>query len=174
MSTKNINPEINDIMNDEEKQYKSGGKQTRILVVDDHPLVHEELVQLLSGEPILEVCGATQNADQALEIIERQPIDLVIVNVSMNNTAALQLAEKIRLWHPKLAVLTFSIPARDELLYVKTVLQSGIRGYVVNSKTTEEIITAIRDVQSLLKSAIFGFTIYVKAERSVIDDFRGS
>lgn len=164
MGTKNIGPEIGDIMNDREEQYKPAGKQTRILVVDDHPLVHEELVQLLNGEPVLEVCGATQNADQALEIIEEQPIDLVIVNVSMNNTAALQLAEKIRLWRPKLAVLTFSIPARDELLYVKAILQSGIRGYVVNSKTTEKIITAIRDVESLVRSGIFGFTICVRTE----------
>ena len=167
MGMKNINSESGDIMNnEEEKQYKSGGKQTRILVVDDHPLVHEELLHLLNREPVLKVCGATQNADQALEIIEKQQIDLVIVNVSMNNTAALQLAEKIRLWRPKLAVLTFSIPVRDELLYVKTVLQSGIRGYVVNSKTTEEVITAIRAVESLVRSGIFGFTICVRAEGS--------
>ena len=165
MSTKNIDPEIDDIMNDREQQYNTGGRQTRILVVDDHPLVHEELVQLINREPALEVCAATQNTNQALKIIEKQPIDLVIVNVSMSNTAALQLAEKIRLWCPKLAVLTFSIPARDELLYVKAILQSGIRGYVVNSKTTEEIITAIRDVESLVRSGILGFTICVRAER---------
>ena len=163
MNTRNINLQIDNIMNDEEKQYKFGDKQTRILVVDDHPLVQEELVRLLNKESLLEVCRVTQNMDQALEIIEKQPIDLAIVNVSMNNTAALQLTGKIQLWYPKLAILTFSIPARDELLYVKTVLQSGIRGYVVNSKTTEEIIAAIRDIQSLLKSSIFGFTICVKA-----------
>lgn len=162
MDTKNINLEISDIMNEKEEG-RHDDKQARILVVDDHPLVQDELVRLLNRESVFKVCGATQNVDQALEVIKEQPIDLVIINISMNNTAALQLAGKIRLWRPKLAVLTFSIPARDELRYVKTILQSGIRGCVVNSKTTEEIIAAIRDIQSLLKSAIFGFTICVKA-----------
>jgi len=174
MSLKNINPENADIMIDKEKQYKSGGKQTRIFIIDDHPLVRKELVDRLKGEPNFKVYGATQNKDQALEIIKKQPIDLVIVNVSMNNSATRHLAEKIRLCHPKLTVLTFSIPARDELLYVKNVLQSGTRGYVVSRKTTEKIITAIRDVESLVRSGICGFTVSVRIERSLTDDFRGN
>ncbi len=172
MNTWNVNPEIDNIMNEKEEQHEADGEQIRILVVDDHPLVHQELVRLISVEPGFTVCAEAESTRRSLEILEKQQIDLAIVNISLESTDSVRLAEEVRLRFPNLSVLTFSISIYDELLYVKSVLQKGNAGYVVNQGTTEQIMTGIRHVQSLLRSGVFGANIRVEVKRSVSHDHK--
>jgi len=142
------------------------------LVVDDHPLVHHGLVRLINEEPDLAVCAEARSTRQSLAILEKQKIDLAIVNISLDSSESTGLAEEARLQYPNLSVLTFSVSAHDELLYLRNVLQEGSVGYVVNQKTTEQIMTALRYVQSLLRSGVFGATIRVEVRRSMSHDNR--
>ena len=159
-------------MNEKEEQHEAGGKQIRIMVVDGHPLVHHELMRLISEEPGITVCAEAESTRRSVEILEKQQIELAIVNISLDSTDSIRLAEEIRLRFPSLSVLTFSISIYDELLYVKNFLQKGSAGYVVNQGTTEQIMTAIRHVQSLLTSGVSGVTIRVEVERSMPHDHK--
>ncbi len=128
-----------------EKQEKSENK-TRILVVDDHPVVRQGLIQLINHESDLVVFAEAENAAQALEVLEKESVDIAVVDISLNGTNGIQLTEKIKSKYLDLPVLILTI--HDEALYAKRALEAGAKGYVNKREAAETIITAIRLVLS--------------------------
>lgn len=123
------------------KQEKSGNK-TRILVVDDHPVVRRGLIQLINHESDLMVCAEAENAGQALEALEKDGADIAVVDISLNGTNGIQLTEKIKSKYPDLPILILTI--HDEAVYAKRALEAGAGGYVNKREAAETIIAAIR------------------------------
>ena len=118
---------------------------TRILIVDDDPVVRRLLTISLNRQSGLTVCAAAENASQALEILEKQPVDLAIVDISLNGTSGLELTERINLRWPDLLVLIFS--SHNEAAYVRRAFRRGARGYVVKHlDVSEELSGAIYEV----------------------------
>jgi len=128
-----------------EKEYRNIGK-TKILIVDDHPVVRQGISSLLNMESDLVVCAEAEDADQALEALEKEAIDLAIVDISLNGTDGIELTKKIKSIHPDLPVLILTI--HDEALYVKRALEAGARGYVNKREAAETIVAAIQLVLS--------------------------
>jgi DNA-binding NarL/FixJ family response regulator len=118
----------------------------RILVVDDHPVVRQGLIQLINHELDLVVFAEAENAAQALEALATEIVNLAIVDISLNGTNGIQLTEKIKSKHPDLPVLILTI--HDEAVYAKRALEAGAKGYVNKREAAETIITAIRLVLS--------------------------
>lgn len=123
----------------EENQDQS---KSRILIVDDHTVVRQGLTLLIGQEPDLVVCSEAENASQALEAIEKQQVDLAIVDISLDGPNGIQLTERIKSRHPHLPVLVLTM--HDEELYVKRAFQAGAKGYITKHEAAETIITAIR------------------------------
>lgn len=159
----------NEVMNGEKEQHDKGENKTRILVIEDHAIVCQGLTLVINREPDLVVSANAGNADEALEVVEKQQVDLAMVDISLKGANGSQIAEKIKLKCPNLPVLILSM--RNEALYSKHALRARAKEYVVNKEATEQIIKALRYVQSLLRSQIFGFTVCVKIEGSVGDDY---
>jgi len=118
--------------------------KNRILIVDDHPAVYQGLMQLINYEPDLVVCAMAENTSQALNSIEKQPIDLAVVDISLNGENGLDLTKKIKAKWPTLPVLIFSL--HDESHWVKSAFEVGARGYITKGEATKKIIKAIRQV----------------------------
>ncbi|MHC4637026.1 MAG: response regulator [Planctomycetota bacterium] len=133
-------------MNEKKEQYEKNEGKTRILIVDDHPVVRQGLIQLINHEPDLVVSAEAENAAQALEVLEKESVDIAIVDISLNGTNGIQLTEKIKSKYPDLPVLILTI--HDEAVYAKHTLEAGAKGYVNKREAAETIITAIRLVIS--------------------------
>ncbi len=118
--------------------------KNRILIVDDHPVVRQGLMQLINYEPDLVVCAMAENTSQALNFIEKQPIDLAVVDISLNGENGLELTEKIKTKWPTLPVLILSL--HNESHCVKSAFEVGASGYVTKDEATKKIIKAIRHV----------------------------
>ena len=116
----------------------------RVLLVDDHPIMHKGMAGLLATEPDLTICAHAENAVQALAALRAGPFDLVILDVSLRGVSGIDLLKDIRLHWPKLPVLMFSM--HDEMLYAERTLRAGARGYVMKQEAVGRIITAIRRV----------------------------
>jgi two-component system chemotaxis response regulator CheB len=80
----------------------------RILIVDDSVAVRRALTDAIDGEPGLSVCGAAPNGVLALELIERTPPDLVVLDLEMPVMDGLEFLTHLRPTHPRLPVLVFS------------------------------------------------------------------
>ena len=118
----------------------------RILVVDDHPILREGLLQSINRESDLMVCGEAENAHQALVAISKLKPDLVLVDIGLPGKSGFELVKDVRTVHPEVPVLVLSM--HDESLYAERVLRAGARGYVMKHEPPGKLIEAIRTVLS--------------------------
>lgn len=118
--------------------------ETKILLVDDHPLMREGLSQWISAEPGFEVAGMVGSVQEALAFVESDSPDLVITDLSLPGRNGLELIKDLGATHPKLPVIALSM--HDELLYAERVLRAGGRGYLMKDSSPECIISAIHTV----------------------------
>ena len=125
-----------------EQPVRQQGKQKKVLIVDDHAVVREGLRLLIEQENDLQVSATTETAEEALEAIDNNEIDIAVVDISLNGTSGLQLTERIKTKRPHLPVLILTM--HDEELYVKRAFRAGARGFVTKHEASETIITAIR------------------------------
>ena len=125
-------------------------RKTRILVVDDHPIVCDGLTDLIHHEADLVVSAKAGNAAEAIKAVKQQRIDLAIVDMLLKNATGVQVTKKIKAICPNLIVLIFSMS--DELRYIKQAFEVGARGYITKDELSEEIVNAIRQI---LKGKIY-------------------
>ena len=116
----------------------------RIFVVDDHPIVRGGLIQLISEEADLEVCGQAGEAETALAEIEKLRPDLALVDISLEGRDGLDLLKDLQLRIKEMPVLVLSM--HDELMYAERALRAGARGYIMKQEATEKLLDAIRKV----------------------------
>ncbi len=117
---------------------------TRILIVDDHPLIRERLADILNRENDLTVCGEAEDRRGAMDAIKKHSPDLVIVDLTLKNSDGLELIKDVRAAWPKIAVLVVSM--HDESLFAERVIRAGARGYITKQEATRNILTAVRRV----------------------------
>jgi DNA-binding NarL/FixJ family response regulator len=116
----------------------------KILLVDDHPLVREGLVNLISQQADLQICGEATNEPQALELIRTAQPHVAIVDISLENGSGIELIKSIKAMFPAVTVLVLSM--HDESLYAERALRAGARGYVMKREAAKKVIEAIRCV----------------------------
>ena len=117
---------------------------TRILIVDDHPLIRQGIRMLAEQEPDLEVCGEAESAAEALEVMERAACDLAVVDLTLKASSGLELIKDIRVRWPDVRILVLSM--RDEGFYAERVLRAGARGYVTKEEGPAKVLEGIRKV----------------------------
>lgn len=121
-------------------------KRTRILLVDDHPLVRERLAEVINREADLTVCAEAEDRHEAIETIKARHPGLVIVDLTLKNSDGVELIKDIHSRWP--ALLTLVVSMHDESLYAERVLRAGARGYITKQEATRNILRAIRRVLS--------------------------
>jgi DNA-binding NarL/FixJ family response regulator len=118
--------------------------KAKLLLVDDHPIIREGLIQILSAEPDLEVCGETGDAREAVLIAQSLQPDLAVIDLSLAEASGLDLLKDIRIRSPKTSILVLSM--HDEELYAERVIRAGARGYVMKGERSKVLLEAVRKV----------------------------
>lgn len=118
--------------------------RARVFVVDDHPLVRESLVALINRQPDLCVRGQAEDSAGAFATLVREPVDVVVVDLSLPGESGLELIKRLQALSPPPAVLVLSM--HDEAFYAERALRAGAMGYVMKQETTDKVITAIREI----------------------------
>jgi DNA-binding NarL/FixJ family response regulator len=121
-------------------------KATRIVLVDDHPVVRDGLADAINLEPDLTVCATAEDGPEALQAIERTRPDLAVIDLMLKSSSGLELIKDVHARWPKLLILVVSM--HDETLYAERVLRAGARGYITKQQATRDILLAIRRVLS--------------------------
>jgi DNA-binding NarL/FixJ family response regulator len=118
--------------------------KTRFVVVDDHPLLRDGIVKLLSAQQGLEPCGEADNVADAKRLVVSQKPDLMLLDLRLKSGDSLDLIKTLKVESPKLRILVIS--QHDEMLFAERALRSGASGYVMKENATDEILTAVRSV----------------------------
>lgn len=120
-------------------------RKIRILVVDDHPIVHEGLEMVFSREKDFEICGFADSASAALAMVDKTEPDLVIIDISLKGgVSGIELIKGVRGRYPELKMLVLSM--HEESIYAERVIRAGARGYVKKEEMSDEITIAIKSV----------------------------
>lgn len=117
-----------------------------ILIVDDHYMVRRGLVEFLSQQPDLTVCDAVATAQEALDVADREPVDLAIVDISLGQIDGITLTDMLKQRHPNLIILILSM--HDEHLYGPRALRAGASGFVAKQQAGDTLLDAIHRVLS--------------------------
>jgi len=114
----------------------------RIMIVDDHALVRRGMAHVVrdcfSEADVVEAGGA----DEAIHVMETDPVDIALVDVRMPNTDGLDLLHDIRTSWPKVPVIMLT--TFDHAHYVRRALAEGAAGYLLKDATPEDLEQAIK------------------------------
>ena len=121
---------------------QAGVVKSRIMMVDDHPIVREGMALFLNAQPDLHLCCEAGNALEALERMPSCNPALVIVDVSLKQDSGLELLKALRRRYPLVALLAMS--QHDEAIFAERALRAGANGYLMKQEATGKILSAIR------------------------------
>ena len=118
----------------------------RIFLVDDHQIVRAGFKQLLEMEPGWEVVGEAGSVAELADSMLRVQFDVMVLDLSLPDGDGLVLLRQVLSKHPDMAVVVMSM--HEGALYVQDAMSSGARAYVTKRSGFEELVEALKVVQS--------------------------
>jgi DNA-binding NarL/FixJ family response regulator len=118
--------------------------KSKILIVDDHPVVREGLAMHLATQPDLEVCGEAEDLPGALTLLASVQPDVAIIDISLRNSNGIDLIRRIKDRHDAVRILVWSM--YPENLYAERALRAGAQGYLNKGQATHHVLDAIRAI----------------------------
>ncbi len=120
------------------------GARSRLLLVDDHPILRAGLRMLLELEPDLQVVAEAGGTDEALALLPGALPDLVVTDIAMPGRGGLELVDELRAGWPGIRILVLSAYNDDE--YIRAALTRGVQGFVLKDSSREELLLGVRTV----------------------------
>ncbi len=117
---------------------------TRILIVDDHPLVRGGLRTLLERDGEFTVVGEGADGYEAIELAAQHLPDVILLDVAMPRLNGTEAAQRIREKLPSVSIIMVSMHADEG--YVLRALKSGVSGYLLKASPEAEVLSAVRAV----------------------------
>ena len=118
----------------------------RLLLVDDHPVVRRGISLCLAQAEQMTVVGEAANGLEALQKARELLPEIILMDIEMPHMSGLAVAETLHRELPQIKVLILSMHTHRE--YVRRILESGARGYVLKKAPLEELIRAIEAVHN--------------------------
>lgn len=116
----------------------------KILIADDHAIVRKGLIELLREEfPLLSIFEAV-NSQQTLDILAKDKMDVILLDISMPGRNGLETLKQIRSNGVKSPVLMLSMHPEDQ--YAIRSLKAGASGFINKETATEELLTAVNRI----------------------------
>ncbi|MEL7409432.1 MAG: response regulator transcription factor [Cyanobacteria bacterium J06558_2] len=117
----------------------------RILIVDDQNFTRKALGAVFNQEPNFFIVGEAENGVKALEIMDKEAIEIAVVDLDMPEMNGFELTKKIRQNFPQTKVIILS--GRDDRDSINKAVNLGARGYLLKNTSTVEVIDTINYVQ---------------------------
>lgn len=116
----------------------------RVVIADDHPLLRQGLVKILSMETDMEVVAEAQDGEEVVErVAEHQP-DIVLMDINMPKGGGLHATREIAQRWPHVGVIVLTI--HDDEQYLFELISAGARGYLLKDSDPARVVEAIRHV----------------------------
>ncbi|MBN1536980.1 MAG: response regulator transcription factor [Anaerolineales bacterium] len=114
----------------------------RVFVVHEFRLMCNIISAAIQDEPDIIVVGSATSIEEAIEWVDQEPLDVVLLSSRLPHYGSIKLARMIAQMHSGMKVLVLGITETKE--GVLQYIESGAAGYVHRDNSVEELMTAIR------------------------------
>ena len=102
----------------------------KLLIADDHKIILDGLVMLLSLEPTFEIVGTAHNGTEVIaKVDELDELDVLIMDINMPEMDGIEVTRALKKKYPEIRILILSMYNRSE--FVKTLISIGVDGYIL-------------------------------------------
>jgi len=119
-----------------------------ILIVDDEPMVRSSVARIVNALGETYVAYEANDGEDAITIIQEEPIDLVITDIRMPAVDGLQLADIVHRLYPHIRVVLLT--GYSEFEYALSALHSGVYEYLLKPASRNSLLDLIRKVNEEL------------------------
>jgi DNA-binding NarL/FixJ family response regulator len=119
---------------------------SRVLMVDDHPVVLAGLNALVEADPDFEVVGKARDGRTALRLARQLLPDVVVLDISMPEMNGIEVATALLAERPECRVLVLTV--HEDRAYLRQLVEAGVSGYLLKRSASEELIRALHAVVS--------------------------
>ncbi len=116
----------------------------KILLVEDDELFRLGLRTRLQQETALEIVAEAEDGEQAVELANRYPLDLVLLDVGLPGIGGIEACRQIKQQHSNLPILVLT--SRSEKPLIFKLIEAGAQGYCLKGIPSESLILALRSV----------------------------
>lgn len=130
-------------------------ERSRILIVDDHPLMRRGIKQLLQLEPTFDIVGEASNGNEAITLASELQPDLIVLDLNMKGLSGLDTLKALRNdgIDARIIILTVSDAKSD----IYTLVDAGADGYLLKDSEPEQLLEQIRQAAS--GNSVFSETV---------------
>jgi two-component system, NarL family, response regulator len=116
----------------------------KILLVEDDELFRLGLQFRLQQEPDIEITAQAADGETAVELANRHPLDLVLLDIGLPRMSGLAACRQIKIHQPQLPIL--ALTSHSEQSLITKLIEVGVRGYCLKGVASEMLILAVRSV----------------------------
>jgi len=118
--------------------------KTRILIVDEHPLIRHGIITFINCQPDMAVCGEADSIPSARTKLAECKPHLLVIGLRLGTGDSLEFVKALKAEFPGLRIIVYS--AFEETIFAERALRAGANGYLMKKAVKEEMLAAIRDV----------------------------
>ncbi|HPI53425.1 MAG TPA: response regulator transcription factor [Chitinophagaceae bacterium] len=115
-----------------------------LYICDDHNIVLEGLITILSTEEGFSISGSALNGESCLRAIALHPVDVLLTDISMPGMDGIELCRQVKTAYPHIQILALSTYNQGK--FIVSMLEAGASGYLLKNAERHEIVHAIKTV----------------------------
>lgn len=116
-------------------------KKINLLIADDHTMFLQGIVSLLEQESEINIVGKANNGIEALNIIKKEAVDLIILDISMPDMDGIELSKILKKEYPEIKILVVSTHSNVKI--ISRLIRIGVHGYLLKNAEKSELLEAI-------------------------------
>jgi DNA-binding NarL/FixJ family response regulator len=143
----------------------------KVLIVDDQQLVRDGIKALLEIKDDFTIVGTAADGQQALEMLQKIPTDVVLMDIRMPGLSGIDTTQQIRLVDKDIRIIMLTTFNNDD--YIVKAIKAGANGYLLKDIPKDDLAEAIRLAYRGV-SQFSSDTIGMLVERNLLRDINGS
>ena len=119
---------------------------TDLLIVDDHEIVRAGIKRLVENTPNLNIVADLGSGEEAYQFLQKNTVDLIIMDVSMPGKGGIETTNQIKKRHPKIKIIMLTM--HDNAMIIEKAMKAGADGYILKNDLSDDLLNAVEKVMN--------------------------